>query len=78
MDKATKPQETLGSVPLNSGFSSAGKAFGESLVNEKFVPNATGELVRQCGPDGAIVEDRVRKSAYVHERLHSRRVVLNL
>jgi hypothetical protein len=40
-------------------------------VNGKFVPNATGELVRECGPDGAIVEHRVRKSAYIHERLHS-------
>jgi Domain of unknown function (DUF6456) len=71
MDKPQKPPETLGSVPLNGGISSAGKVFGGSLVNGKFVPNSTGELVRECGPDGAIVEHRVRKSAYVHERLHS-------
>jgi hypothetical protein len=29
------------------------------------------DLVRECDPSGAIVEHRVRRSAYVHERLHS-------
>jgi Domain of unknown function (DUF6456) len=29
------------------------------------------DLVRECDPSGAIVEHRVRKSGYVHERLHA-------
>ncbi len=51
--------------------SSPGKAFSGSLVNGRFVPNVIEELIRECDPDGKIVEDRVRKSAYVHERLHA-------
>jgi hypothetical protein len=33
MDKAKKPPETLGLVPLNGGISSTGNVFGRSLVN---------------------------------------------
>jgi Domain of unknown function (DUF6456) len=29
------------------------------------------DLVRECDPSGAIVEHRVRRSSYVHERLHT-------
>jgi len=29
------------------------------------------DLVRECDPPGAIVENRVRRSNYVHERVHS-------
>jgi hypothetical protein len=71
MDKSKKPPDTLGAVPLNGGVSSSGKPFGGSLVNGQFLPNSTGELIRECGPHGAIVQHRVRKSSYVHERLHS-------
>jgi hypothetical protein len=65
-----KPAENLGSVAINAG-GAAGKQYGGSMVNGKFVPHSPGELRREVGPDGHIVEHRVRKSAYVHERLHS-------
>jgi hypothetical protein len=71
MNKAAPPPETLGSVPLNGGQSSTGKPYGGQMVNGKFVPNAVGELRREVCPDGKIVEHRVRKSIYVHERLHN-------
>ncbi len=58
----TKPSETLGSVPLNSGKSSNGKAFGGYTVNGKFMPHSLGELRREVDPDGKIVSHRVRKS----------------
>jgi len=70
MEKPRKPPEKLGSVPLNSG-GSAGKQFGGSMQNGKFVPNATAEMIREVDPGGAIVSHPVRKSPYVHERLHS-------
>jgi hypothetical protein len=41
------------------------------MVNGRFIANATAELVRECGPGGVIVVHPVRKSSYVHERLHS-------
>jgi hypothetical protein len=63
--------ETLGSVSLDSGISSSGKHFGGSYVKGKFVPHAVGDLRRDVDPTGKIVEHRVRRSSYVHERLHS-------
>ena len=53
MDKAKKPPETSGSVPLNGGVSSSDKPFGGSLVNGKFVPNATGEEFRDRSFEGS-------------------------
>jgi len=41
------------------------------MVNGKFVPHSVGELRKEVDPEGRITEHRVRKSAYVHERLHS-------
>jgi hypothetical protein len=64
MASPQKPAENLGSVPLNSGTSSTGKAYGVSIAG-------VGELRREVDPAGAIVEHRVRRSGYVHERLHS-------
>ncbi len=71
MDKAKTPSESLGSVPLNGGLTSTGKPNGGSMVNGKFVPHSVGELRREVDPTGKIVEHRVRRSAYVHERLHN-------
>jgi hypothetical protein len=65
------PPESLGSVPLNSGKSSTGKAYGGYIVDGKFVPHSPGELRRELDPDGKITEHRVRKSSYVHERMHA-------
>ena len=48
-----------------------GKQYGGAVVNGKVVPHSPAELRREVVPDGQIVEHRVRKSAYVHERLHS-------
>ena len=70
MAKAQKPPENLGPVPLNAGMS-RGKPYGGYTVNGKFVPHSPGEMVRELDPQGKIVEHRVRKSSYVHERLHS-------
>jgi hypothetical protein len=72
MDKPTKPPENLGTVPLNSGTSSGRKPYGGSY-NEKgrFIPNATGEMRREVDPAGRITTHPVRRSAYVHERLHN-------
>jgi hypothetical protein len=66
-----KPPENLGSVPINSGIGKGGKHFGGSMINGKFVPNVVGELRREVDPEGKIVEHRVRKSAYVHDRMHA-------
>jgi hypothetical protein len=71
MSKPTPPPENLGSVPLNGGTSSTGKPYGGYTVNGKFVPHSVGELRREVDPTGKIVEHRVRRSAYVHERLHN-------
>jgi hypothetical protein len=71
MVKTAPPPENLGSVPINGGLSSAGKHFGGNVVDGKFVPNAVGDLRREVCPEGKIVEHRVRKSTYVHERLHN-------
>jgi len=35
------------------------------------MPHSLGELRREVDPAGKIVEHRVRKSSYVHERMHS-------
>jgi hypothetical protein len=35
------------------------------------VPHSPGELRREVDPTGKIVEHRVRKSSYVHERMHA-------
>lgn len=66
-----KPPESLGSVPLNGGMSSSGNTFGGVTVNGKFIPHSVGELRREMDPDGKITEHRVRKSTYVHERMHA-------
>jgi hypothetical protein len=71
MVKSAPPSENLGSVPLNGGVSSTGKPYGGYTVNGKFVPHSTGELRREVDPTGKIVEHRVRKSTYVHEKLHN-------
>jgi hypothetical protein len=71
VQKPSPPPESLGSVPLNGGVSSAGKPYGGNVVNGKFVPNSVGELRREVDPTGKIVEHRVRRSVYVHERLHN-------
>src|ERR1039458_9413709 len=70
MVRPAKPPEKLGSVAINAG-GSPGKQYGGTMVNGKFVPHSPGELRREVGPDGHIVVHPVRKSAYVHERLHS-------
>jgi hypothetical protein len=71
MTKPVPPPENLGAVPINGGLSSTGKAYGGYTVNGKFVPNASGQLRREVDPTGKIVEHRVRRSSYVHERLHN-------
>lgn len=71
MNKPVPPPENLGSVPINGGLSSTGKAYGGYTVNGKFVPHAVGQLRREVDPTGKIVEHRVRRSSYVHERLHN-------
>jgi hypothetical protein len=71
MNKPVPPSENLGSVPLNGGISSAGKPYGGSIVNGRFVPHSMGDLRREVDPTGKIVEHRVRRSSYVHERLHN-------
>jgi hypothetical protein len=71
MVKQSPPPETLGSVPINGGISSAGKPYGGNIVNGRFMPHEIGDLRREVDPTGKIVEHRVRKSTYVHERLHS-------
>jgi Domain of unknown function (DUF6456) len=71
MNKPAPPPETLGSVPLNSGKSSNGKRFGGYTIKGKFMPNASAEMIREVDPGGAIVAHPVRRSAYVHERLHN-------
>ncbi|MEO7143347.1 MAG: DUF6456 domain-containing protein [Bryobacteraceae bacterium] len=65
-----KKPEHLGSVPINAG-TAKGKEFGGTMVRGKFVPNATADMVREVDPTGAIVSHPVRRSGYVHERLHS-------
>jgi hypothetical protein len=35
------------------------------------------DLVRECDPSSAIVEHRIRKSGYVHERLHAAKKLAN-
>ena len=71
MDNPKKPAEHIGSVPLNSGIGSGGKAYGGSMQNGKFAPHASAALIREVDPNGAIVVHPVRKSSYVHERMHS-------
>jgi Domain of unknown function (DUF6456) len=58
-------------VPLNGGMSSTGNPYGGVVVKGKFVAHSVGELRREVDPTGKIVEHRVRRSAYVHERLHN-------
>lgn len=72
MANPKKPAETLGAVALNSGISSAGKPYGGYLdkKEEAFIPRPPVAVVRECDPNGAIVVHPVRKSSYVHERLH--------
>lgn len=69
--KPTPPAENLGSVPLNGGISSSGNPYGGVIHKGKFVAHSNGELRREVDPTGKIVEHRVRKSSYVHERLNS-------
>jgi hypothetical protein len=64
MSRPVKPAE-------NSGLSENGAPYGGEYKNGKFVPNTTAAFVREQGPDGGIVSHAVRRSAYVHERLHS-------
>jgi hypothetical protein len=71
MAKTSPPPETLGSVALNSGIGSTGHPYGGSMVKGTFVPNSVGELRKEVDPEGRIIEHRVRRSAYVHERLHN-------
>jgi hypothetical protein len=71
MSKPAKPPENIGTVPVNSGLSSNGKAYGGTVTGGKFTPHASAALVREQDPAGAIVVHAVRRSAYVHERLHS-------
>lgn len=71
VQKPSPPPENLGSAPLNSGRSSTGQPYGGTIIDGKFVPHSPGELRREVDPTGKIVEHRVRRSAYVHERLHS-------
>jgi hypothetical protein len=71
MSKPAKPAENIGTLPLNSGLSSNGKAYGGTLEAGKFLPHANAHLVREQDPADAIVIHVVRRSAYVHERLHS-------
>jgi hypothetical protein len=65
-----KKPEHLGSVPINAGLAK-GKEFGGTMVKGKFVPHATADMVREVDPTGAIVSHPVRRSGYVHERMHS-------
>jgi hypothetical protein len=72
MTNPVKPPESLGSVPLNSGTSSSGKAYGGSYNEKgKFIPNSVGEMRREVDPEGRITTHPVRRSGYVHERLHN-------
>lgn len=71
MENPKKPAENLGVVPINAGLASNGKHFGGDIINGKFTPHVTGELRREVDPTGKIVEHRVRKSVYVHERWHN-------
>jgi hypothetical protein len=70
MDNPKTPAESIESVPLNSG-GTAAKAYGGFTINGKFIPNSSAPLIREVDPNGAIVVHPVRKSSYVHERLHS-------
>jgi hypothetical protein len=71
MSRLAKPSENIGTVPLNSGLTSSGEPYEGSTEGGKFTPHAGAQLVREQDPTGAIVVHPVRRSAYVHERLHS-------
>jgi hypothetical protein len=58
--------ESIGSVPMNSGVSSAGKGTEGTIRNDKLTTNQSAELVREQHPNGSIVVHAVRKSGYVH------------
>jgi hypothetical protein len=57
-----KSPETLGSVAINAG-GTAGKHYGGVMVDGKFFQHSPAELRPEVGPDGRIVDHRVRKSA---------------
>jgi hypothetical protein len=62
MQKPSKPSEDIGSVPLNSSLSSNGQAYGGSMKDGKFAPNASAQLVREQDPGSAIVVHAVRRA----------------
>jgi hypothetical protein len=65
MSKPANPPENIGTVPINSGLTENGKPTARSCHTRHL------SLVREEGPDGGIVNHAVRRSAYIHERLHS-------
>lgn len=46
MAKSGKPSENIGTVPVNSGLSSNGKAYGGAVTDGKFAPHASAEFSR--------------------------------
>jgi hypothetical protein len=62
MSKPAKPPENIGTVPVDSGLSSNGKAYGGAVTDGKFVPHASAQPVREQDPAGAIVVHAVPRS----------------